>query len=99
MQAFTCLEGPVLECYENEVITIGNPAYPTRDTIQHLVDDFMFAFVFMASKGKKQQDQEGDPDNAIIGNNGHAPEILLPLDQSNIGVRLIHDTSNKSTML
>ena len=48
VQAFACLEGPVLECYENEIITIGNPAYPTRDTIQHLVDDFFFALVFLA---------------------------------------------------
>ena len=49
MQAFLCLEGPVAECYENEIITLGNPAYPTRETIQHLVNNFYFALVFTAN--------------------------------------------------
>ena len=53
VQAFACLEGPVLECYENEIITIGNPAYPTRETTQHLVDDYLFALIFVAEKTAK----------------------------------------------
>ena len=54
MQAFACLEGPVLECYENEIITIGNPAYPTRETTQHLVDDYLFALIFVAEKNGRR---------------------------------------------
>ena len=136
VQAFACLEGPVAECYENEIITIGNPAYPTGETVQHLVDDFMFAMVFMAKKGRNQicscslflpiptpeqltprqtavtylpspvsanlvafdgmneADDDEENEHYISGNNGHAPEIVLPLDQSDISVRLIHDGDN-----
>ena len=53
MQAFCCLEGPVAESYDNEIIMIGNPAYLTRETIQHLADDYLFVLIFTAKKGSK----------------------------------------------
>ena len=54
VQAVLCLEGPVAETYKNEIITIDNPAYPTRETVQHLVNDFLFALIFTTNKGSKR---------------------------------------------
>ena len=54
VQAFACLEGLTSKCYENEIITFGNTAYPTRESLQHLIDDFYFALIFTASKGKQR---------------------------------------------
>ena len=51
VQAFTCLEDLTSECYENEVITFGNPAFPTRESLQHLVDDYYFSLTFTANIG------------------------------------------------
>ena len=49
VQVFVCLEGPVAECYENEIITLGNHAYSTRGETQHLVGDLYFSLVFTAN--------------------------------------------------
>jgi len=46
VQIFASLEGPVCECYENEEITIGNAEYLIQDTIQKLVDDWLYCMVF-----------------------------------------------------
>ena len=54
MQAFACLEGPTSECYEDEIITFGNPTYPTRESLQHLVDDFYSVLIFAANRGKQR---------------------------------------------
>jgi len=45
VQTFACLEGPVLEDYANELVTIGSPQYPIKYTIQQLVDDSMHTLV------------------------------------------------------
>ena len=50
---YACLEAPVAEGYENEIITISNPTYLTRETIQHLIDNFLFVLVFVTNKGSK----------------------------------------------
>ena len=135
MQTFDCLEGRVSECYENEIITIGNPVYPTRETIQHLVDDYLFALVFTTRKGSKhicacsiflpvptpdqltphkfdvtyqplalkestvQFDGAAEVTDELEYNtcrNGLPLEIVIPLDQIKIDVRLIHANENAS---
>ena len=56
VQTFACLEGPVAENYGNEWITIGNPTYPVKDTVQSLVDDSLYSLVLSASiDGKMKQ--------------------------------------------
>ena len=49
VQTFACLEGPVSEDYANEIVTIGKPEYPIRDTVQRLVDDSLYALVATAT--------------------------------------------------
>ena len=51
VQQFACLEGPVAENHQNELVTIGDPAYPIKSTIQHLVDDHLHAISITASAG------------------------------------------------
>ena len=42
VQALAVLEGPVVEEYSNEMLTICNPCYPTIEVLQRLVDDGYF---------------------------------------------------------
>ena len=45
VQTFACLEGPVTEDYANELVTIGNPEFPIKATVQELVDDSLYTLV------------------------------------------------------
>ena len=45
-QAFAVLEGPVAENYDNEKLTFFNPAYPTGEYLQRLMDDSLQALIF-----------------------------------------------------
>ena len=141
VQAFSCLEGPVAECYPNEIITFGNTMYPTMETMQHLVDDFYFGLVFFASRGKNRlcssslflpvpnhpqltqrklgvtylplavneslvifDDARNNPDadedrDTITRDAGLPPEIVIPPNQSDISVRLIHAKDTGSMMV
>ena len=48
VQAFGCLEGPVVECYDNELISFGSTSLSTCVTLQGLVDDHYFSLPFLA---------------------------------------------------
>ena len=141
VQAFACLEGPVAECYANEILTFGNAMYPTCQTLQHLEDDFYFVLIFSASVDKKRlcacsiflpvpnppqltqrklrvtylrlavneslvkfddtrtDADEGEPGKTIDRDDGLPPEVVIPLNQSDITVRLIHSKNNGSMMV